>query len=445
MSRFIVNAIYVCTLIFFISACSEENEPIISNEPEVENPIRPIDATTYNVLLIIADDLGIDILESYGIGVHTAVTPNINRLIESGVQFSNAWAYSQCTPTRASIISGKHGFRTNVLKVNDPLSTNEPSIQQWIHQESGGVYSNALIGKWHLSRQVSDLAALGIQHFEGFLNGGVQDYFDWEITTEARSETITKYITTELTDRAIQWIGEQQTPWFLWMAYNAPHSPFHLAPTDLHDRDDLSPQQNDINNDPYPYYLSSLEALDNEIGRLLESIDDLDNTTIIFIGDNGTPGQVVQKFDRRGAKGSLQEGGVAVPLIISGAGVSRQNVVEDALVQSTDLFATIAELTGASDPGLEDSKSIVPLLNDENAEHHEFIFSQLENDNQGGCTIRNQTYKLIQFSDGSEAFYNLELDPLEEQNLIRRLSDSEKDEYSVLRDAIRELVGDLLH
>src|SRR5690606_18182498 len=107
-------------------------------------------------------------------------------------------------------------------------------------------------------------------------------------------------------------------PWFCWLAYTAPHAPFHLPPVNMHTRGALPTDQASIDADPLPYYLAMVESLDFEIGRLFGAIPpaDLANTVIIFIGDNGTDRNVVQlPYPMNHAKGSLYEGGVHVPLV----------------------------------------------------------------------------------------------------------------------------------
>ena len=187
-----------------------------------------------------------------------------------------------------------------------------------------------------------------MDHFTGILSGGVDDYFNWTLTTNGVETSKSTYITSELTNQAVEWINNQKGPWFLWLAYNAPHTPFHLPPASLHTRD-LSGTTADIEQNPRAYYLAAVEALDTEIGRLLSAIstEELANTTIIFVGDNGTPRRVVSNDSPyRGAKSSLYEGGINTPLIVTGAGVERVGISDDSLISTTDLFATISELAG---------------------------------------------------------------------------------------------------
>ena len=146
---------------------------------------------------------------------------------------------------------------------------------------------------------------MGVDYFAGILSGGIPNYNNWSLVENGvRSNTI-EYATTKLTDLAINWVGTQTKPWFLWMSYNAPHMPFHLAPTHLHSQGNLAVDAASIDANPLPYYLSALEAMDAEMGRFLSSLsaEERANTVIIFIGDNGTPAKVVQSpYSRQTAK-----------------------------------------------------------------------------------------------------------------------------------------------
>ena len=160
-----------------------------------------------------------------------------------------------------------------------------------------------------------------------------------------------------------------------------------------------------------------LQALDTEIGRLLATVD-RQNTLIIFIGDNGSPSRVAQApYSRMRAKGTIYQGGIHVPMIVSGTGVSRSGQREDALINSTDLFATIADVAGTGLGSIHDSKSFKDLLDDAQMEKREFIYSEI-----GGSTpawtIRSVKYKLVDFQNGSQEFYDLETDPFEGNDLI---------------------------
>ncbi len=401
--------IYLFILIFF--SCSNSIETIYNAEEDQENPQN----AAPNILLIIADDMGLDATPGYNIGSEKPNMPHLQSLMDSGIKFTNLWSNPTCSPTRATILTGKYGFRTGVLNASDVLPTSETSLQSYINTNASTSYNHAVIGKWHLSNNVNHPNNMGINHFAGLIGGGVQSYWNWNLTTNGITTKSTEYTTTKFTDLAINWIAEQTTPWFLWLAYNAPHTPFHLPPNNLHSQRALPSDQASIDSNPRPYYMAALEALDSEMGRLINSIpkEELDNTVIIFIGDNGTPNQVVQEHPSTRAKGSVYQGGVNVPLVISGKNVTRINETESALINTTDLFATIANITGASTTDINDSKSFKDLLMNTDANKRDYVYTENED-----FTIRNATHKYIYFDNGAEALFNLSNNPLESPNLL---------------------------
>ena len=404
------NLIYLIILIFTLISCSDNSEKIIDEEEEMENI-----SSSPNILLVIADDMGLDACPGYDIGSLKPNMPNLQSLMNSGIKFNNLWSNPVCTPTRAGIITGKYGLRTNVLAVDDPLSTSETSLQKYLDLNTNNEYANAVIGKWHLSRDVNHPNDMGVDYFAGFTGGGVPSYTNWTLNVNGTTSASTDYTTSKFTDLAIDWVDQQSKPWFLWLAYNAPHTPFHLPPNDLHDQGVLPSDDASITANPLPYYLAAIEALDTEMGRLINSMSDAEkeNTIIIFIGDNGTPGQVAQEYNSRRVKGSIYQGGVNVPMIISGKNVTRANASEDALINTTDLYATIADIAGTGTTEINDSKSFKGLLSDSNSSVRDYTYT--ENTDH---TIRNTTHKYVYFNDGSEALYNLEDNPLENPNLM---------------------------
>ena len=409
-------------LVFLLFSCSTDTtDPIVDTGDDTTDETPTPTESSPNILLIIADDMGLDASPGYNLGSVKPNMPNLQNMINTGLRFNNLWSYPTCTPTRSSIITGKYGFRTNVMNVNDVLSTSEASIQQHIASNTGNAYSTAVIGKWHLSMDASHPTNMGIDYYAGLINGGVQSYWNWNFTENGQTSSSSEYTTTKFTDLAIDWIDDQTKPWFLWLAYNAPHTPFHLPPNELHSQGVLPIDQASIDANPLPYYMAMLEAMDSEMGRLISSMtqEEKDNTVIIFIGDNGTPNQVVQEYSSQRAKGSVYQGGVNVPMVVSGLDVSRMNQTEDALINTTDLFTTVSEITGAGGSSINDSQSFMPLLTDANATKREYVYTEIGKDTGGfDYTIRNATHKYILFDNGSEALYNLVNNPLENPNLL---------------------------
>jgi arylsulfatase B len=378
-----------------------------------------------NILLIIADDLGLDPTPGYLPGPTKAAMPHLESLMASGLTFDNAWANPLCSPTRATIISGKYGASTNVLNVQElsTLDLSETTVFEYLQQINSG-YDASVIGKWHLGGEVSTLTDpndQGVPHYTGLLSGGVQNYFNWMQTTDGVQATNGNYITQVLTDSALAWINSRTEPWFCWLAYTAPHVPLHRPPLFMHEQGPLSTEADSISAHPLPYFMAMIESLDFSLGRIMDSVptDVLANTVIIFIGDNGTDGPVIQApYDADHAKGSLYEGGVRVPLVITGPGVTRHNEREAALVNSTDLFATIVELTGHPLPQYEQSKSLLPLFTQTGIAHRTCLRTEVSGQMDGGYALRNAQYKVIVKTNGDQEFYDLLTDPFEANDLL---------------------------
>lgn len=408
-----------------------------------------------NVLLIVADDLGADSVGLYS-SAPSAPTPEIDSLAQNGVRFTNAWANPTCSPTRAGFLTGRHAFRTGVGGAGDEIALSEFTIPQAL---SVAGYTTACIGKWHLDGTSNggddNPNLMGFDHYEGSLNGTIGDYYNWTKVTNGNSSTVTTYGTTENVNNALSWINVQTGPWYCQIAFNAPHTPFHKPPNDLHSYDSLSGTRADIRNNPSDYYKAAIESMDTEIGRLLSSLSPtvLANTNIIFVGDNGTP-QRVSPGIVRDSKGSLYEGGVHVPFIVSGPTVAAPlNRTSDATVHTVDLFATILELAGLDvsttvPAGVDyDSLSVVDYLaNPSQTDYHTYAFTERFSspvDTSDGVTIRDSAYKLIRFdSTGAEEFYAIENDSTESSNLLAAgLNTAEQQAYDDLSNGLDTLIN----
>lgn len=378
-----------------------------------------------NILLVIADDLGLDPTPNYLPGQEKASMPHLEALMAQGLTFDNVWVNPLCAPTRATVITGKYGEQTGVLNVQDQstLDQAETTLFEYLQQQGSG-YAMSVIGKWHLGGQVSALTDpndQGVPHYSGLLAGGVQNYFNWTQTTNGIQATNTDYITRVLTDSALTWIDRQTQSWFCWLAYTAPHVPLHRPPLYMHSQGPLPNNADSIAANPRPYFLAMIESLDYELGRLMDNLSAavLANTVIIFIGDNGTDGPVIQApYSPDHAKNSLYEGGVRVPLVIAGPGITRPSEREAALVNGSDLFSTIVELTGTTLPQYEQSRSMVPLFSQAGLEHRTCLRTEVSGQLSGGYALRNERYKVIVFENGDQEFYDLLVDPYEGDDLL---------------------------
>ncbi len=348
-----------------------------------------------DILLIIADDLGTEMLAPYGIGRDIPKTPNLDALAERSVLFRNAWSAPVCSPTRACIQTGRYGFRTGIgytvknLERFNGLSASEIILPEMLDSGTDSAYRHALFGKWHLNHVSSEdrsgalvgpdvVRAHGYGHHEGIIHNILEpdSYTNWPKVSNGEQRQSRVYATTATVDDFLKWRETVDAPYFAVLAFNAPHTPLHAPPRELHSVDLTS--MGSPNQRPRVFYKAMVEALDTEIGRLFESMgSSLSETTVIFMGDNGTPIAVVKKdpyktLDKSHSKGSVYEGGVNVPLYVSGPGVTAAGAKCNAMVHAVDIFATVAELADVdlSDPDVYpadrtlDSKSFVPYLTD---------------------------------------------------------------------------------
>lgn len=422
-----------------------------------------------NVVLIIADDLGKDYCDIYpDHGSNTVHLTNVRRLLNRGVVFNNAWSNPLCSPTRAGILTGRYSFRTGVGDVvdgaNPKLNINENIIPKVLNLYAPNGISKVCIGKWHVTTGnaigYSYPNTMGFDHYEGNLLGALGQpgqlaigYNNWTKITNGVSSTSTNYATTENVNNAISYINSQSSikPFYLQLAFNAPHTPYHLPPTNLIAATTLTGTQADINANPVPYFQAMVEAMDTEIGRFFDyliSSGKWDNTDIIFIGDNGDENSVAQSSP---SKGSIYQGGISVPLIISGPDVVNPNRSSDALVNTTDLFSTILELFGDTNwqsqipTTIVDSKSLMPILTNQATTVRPWSFSEVFRTTplaSDGKTIRNQDYKLLKFANGTQKFYNLTLNPTETNDLLlTSMSVTDSTNYNYLCSQMTTLVG----
>ncbi|WP_418262027.1 sulfatase-like hydrolase/transferase [Flavobacterium faecale] len=402
-----------------------------STDSSLDSALIETTTQSTNIVFIIADDMGWDVFGKYvGDSGNKAKTPILDSLMTKGVTFTNFWANPECSPTRAAILTGRFGFRTSVGGVEVPqvgyLKSTEAVIQKYINDKTSNAYSTALIGKWHVSlnSQLDAPESFGIQYFSGFLNGSVQNYYNWTQTSNGVQSNVTTYTTTHFVNQSVDWMKKQTKPFFLWLAFNAPHAPFHRPPLNLISDQTLSDNASAITANPFPYYLAAIEATDKEIGRMIHSMSPAqkENTVFVIIGDNGTPPRVAKTpYTSSRTKSTLYQGGVNTPMIICGKNVSRKNQIETTLVQAPDLFVTFADIAGTGTTTYQDGVSVKPFLSSSSVAKRNFVYSELftslGNSNEG-YALRNENYKLIHLSSGTEYFYKIDTDPFEQTNLL---------------------------
>ncbi len=400
------------------------------------NTFGQTDPNHPNILLIIADDMGTDALSGYEASPFLPSTPHIDSLRSVGLTFMNAWAAPKCTPTRASLLSGKFGIQSGVTDSPGELVLGHESVFTKVAANSGGIYSDSFFGKWHVSMPVDPNHPNnhGIDHFEGFMDSNVPDYYSWEKVTNGLTSDVNEYVSAHLTNSLKTWVNNQNSAWFTILSHGAPHGPYHTPPAGTYT---LNPNNNKRR------FLAAIESIDYELGRLFDSMPLAvkNNTIVIFAGDNGTPSGILQNFPAERGKGTLYEGGVKVPFIVSGKGVSRQGETEEAMVHMADLYASILELTGSDLPGgIYNSLSFESLLSNSNGTKRPYNYTEIDEDSsKSGWAIRNQQYKLINFENGIQEFYDLINDPYELNDLIGALNASQVAIKIELEDEAREI------
>lgn len=393
-----------------------------------------------NIVVIVADDLGVDLVDAYGESIDAPCTPNLDELAARGMLFRNAWSNPVCSPTRAALLTGRYGFRTGIGAVIENsdvgLSLAETLIPEVLRR-----YSSACIGKWHLSGVFGATHPndSGFDHFAGLVPGEVSNYWLWPRTVDGITAQETSYCTSKMTDDAIAWLQSAPTPWITFVTYNSPHAPFHAPPTALHPTAPCAHSYcTHLPATPTPADLgrAMVESLDTEIGRLLATVDQIDpDAYVFFLGDNGSPVLLSKPpFTPAHAKGTLYEGGVNVPLIVRGPRVARGECA--ALVSVTDLFATIVQLAGAR-ASATDSVSLVPYFSQPSLSLRSTVYTERFSPNHSAApfavherAIRGARFKLIRRTGQPDEFFDLVSDPFELHNLYPNLNVAEQDAYN---------------
>jgi arylsulfatase A-like enzyme len=433
------------------------------------SPDRP------NIVFILIDDLGFSDLGCSGSRFYE--TPNIDRLAGQGMRFTDAYAAAAlCSPTRASILTGKYPAR---LHLTDVIGRNGggPSTRkllgaecrQFLPLEEQSLpkalkprgYVSACIGKWHLGGEGS----LPENHgFDVNLGGAEQGtppggYFQFATPTLRLREG--EYLTDRLTEEAEKFMeSNRKNPFFLYLAHYAVHTPFQAKPELIEKyKAKLRPQQDQS----HPTYAAMVESADESVGRILKKLEELkiaEKTVVFFFSDNGglsfTSGRTepaTSNAPLREGKGSLYEGGIRVPLIVRWPGVAKPGSLCDVPVSSIDFYPTILELCGGSpEPApVVDGRSLCPLLKQEGAWKREALYwhyPHYEGERvyySAPCgAVRKGAFKLIEYyEDGKLELYDLKENVGERHDVAGVLKEKTKELHELL-DAWRRDVGALM-
>lgn len=383
-----------------------------------------------NILLIVADDLGYG---DVGFQGSTQIpTPNLDRLAASGVVCAQGYVSAPvCSPSRAGLLTGRHqvefGYDNN-LDANQPgfdpdyggLPVGERTIADRLRATG---YVTGLVGKWHLgTRPQFHPLRRGFDEFWGFLGGG-HSYFPTVPAgrLEPRLESnvgpvgpIT-YLTDDITDQSIAFIQRHRNrPFFLYVAYNAPHAPLQARAEDLARFAAITDQSRRT-------YCAMVARLDHEVGRLIEAVRQAglaESTLIIFLSDNGGPVDQNASLNAplNGQKGMLLEGGVRVPFVLSWPGRLPAGRVFSAPVSSLDLAPTFLARAGGSGAEMNEFSGVdlwSRLTGREDAEPHGMLFWRFTI----SAAIREGDWKLVRLPDRLPMLFNLREDVSEQHDV----------------------------
>jgi len=428
-----------------------------------------------NFVFFLVDDMGMMDLETYGSTFHE--TPNIDKLAKTGMKFNYGYAACPvCSPTRASIMTGRHPVRVDITdwipgsanrKTNklihpedrDNLALKEVTIAEELKSHG---YQTFFAGKWHLGNEGHWPTDQGFDiniggHHRGSPPGGY--YAPWNNPTlEAKKKD--EYLTERLTEESIRFLEKRDSgkPFLLYLSYYNIHTPIqayrkHIGhyqkkaekfsgatPTEQEHSGQTRMRQDN------PALASMVSAVDDSVGTLIAKLDELglsDDTVVIFFSDNGGlstkpkmgPGS---NSPLRAGKGWLYEGGVREPTIIRAPGVTKPGSVSDQPIVSMDFFPTMLELAGLPlRPKLHaDGRSLLPELTGKKGKPRALYwhYPHYHGSNwKPGASIRDGDWKMIKFYDQEKVeLYNLKKDPSEKKDLAKKNSAKAKELESKL-------------
>ena len=371
-----------------------------------------------NIILIMADDMGYEALSSNG--SESCKSPNLDKLAAKGVRFTNCFSNPICTPSRVKLMTGQYNVR-NYVK----FGWLDREQTTFAHQLKAAGYATAIAGKWQLGRDKDSP-----QHF------GFEQSCLWQHTRSGRSNEDGKNIDRRFVNPQLEFNGvekdftngeygpqvctdficdfidkNKKKPFLVYYPMILTHCPFDPTPdsTDWDPKRLGSTTYKGDRNDPQRHFRDMVAYADRAVGQIVSQLEKSgvrDNTLIIFTGDNGTDTPIVTPWNGKkvvGGKGTMSDTGTRVPLIVNWpAGIRKAGRVVDDLVEFTDVFPTICEVTTAklpkNHPG--DGASIVPVLrNQAGARKKDWVYIWYRKQ----VMVRNKQYSFVAKQDGSNA------------------------------------------
>ena len=428
---------------------SPRSEPL--NEPS-----RP------NIIVIFPDQQRADSMGCYGQKLN--VTPNLDKMAEEGVQFTNAISCQPvCGPARSIMQTGLYATETECFRNGIALHPRFTTIAQYLSKEG---YRVGYIGKWHLAsdrfvffrKKIADKRKYGTSPIPQRLRGGYKDHWLASDLLEFTSEPYKGHLFDEkmnkvefegyrvdkITDFVLEYLDtqNQDQPFFLFLSYlephqqnNYPNSHHFVGPKESTEKFKNFKVPGDLKNKNgnwrknYADYLACCHSIDKNVGRIQKKLKEMDlddNTVIIYISDHGCHFRTRNSEDKM----SCHESSVHIPLIISGPGFKKNKTLSH-LVSTINIAPTILELANIEIPEYFRGRSLCEILKSENKEWKNEIFIQIS-ESQVGRALRTKQWKysvrapfrLGVFHKNSKLYiedclYNLEKDPYERENLVK--------------------------
>jgi len=390
-----IGIIATSVLAITLFACSSKNKQIN-------------DAKKPNVIIIVADDAGY--MDFGFMGNRDLETPQLDKVAKKGVVFTDAHVSATvCAPSRAGLITGKYqqrfGFEANGtggIGLPDEMLTIANVFKQADYRTYG-------IGKWHLGNSSSDHPNnRGFDDFFGFI-GGARSYFPIEnpsqqamLQNNGERVKFEGYITDVLGDKSVSYAEEKsEKPFFMYLAYNAPHTPMHAKEEHLEKYKDH----------PRRKLAAMTWSLDENIGKLIDKLKEtnqLENTLIFFLSDNGgSPHSNTDNGPLKGFKGNKFEGGHRVPFFVHWPMEVKGNRTFNGLTSSLDIFATSIAAAGISNSFDLNGTDLIPYLKGEKVgnPHEKLFWRKL---NESGVRLGDK--KLVKLKDYGSRYYDLKND-----------------------------------
>lgn len=344
-----------------------------------------------NIVFILADDYGIGEVSAYGADNYK--TPNIDALGKTGIRYRTAYTIPLCGPSRALMLSGRYPFRTGATNqdATGALFSESEQLIPRVLKPAG--YVSSMVGKWG-QLPPSGPKAFGFDDYLMFKGSGI--YWNtqakgknYEVNGETRILHDKEYMPDVMHNHAVNFIKQNRDkPFYLYYSLSNVHNEILPTPDSAADSKNL--------------YADNVVYMDKLVGKLMGELERLqlrEKTLVVFVGDNGTAAQPAKMATIGGrrldeSKGSMQEGGGRVPLLVSWPGVTPAGKVAEELIDASDFLPTFADLAGVKLPAntVIDGRSFAPQLRGEKGIPREWIFNQLARK----WYVRNARFKLNQ-------------------------------------------------